>query len=104
MELDFFAVRFVRWPMKMLALDAAVNRGTATTATLQLLRSFLTSGTAVLVIGFIHTSRTRRILMTRRKIICKILVERRKESSKPRTAASQRNSLLLPFAGFNSSR
>jgi hypothetical protein len=64
--------------MRLLTLDAAVNSGTATTATLQLLRDFLTSGTALLVSWFILVA------------FCRygILVERRKESSKPRTATS----------------
>jgi hypothetical protein len=60
--------------MRMLTLDTAVNSGTATTATLQLLRDFLTNSTAFLV--------SYKILVKR------ILVERRKKSSKPRTATS----------------
>jgi hypothetical protein len=64
--------------MRMLTLNTAVNSGTATTAKLQLLRDFLTSGTAFLVISwFIHAFRQ-----------YGILVERRKKSSKPRTATS----------------
>jgi hypothetical protein len=54
--------------------DTAVNSGTATTATLQLLRDFLTNSTAFLVSYFI--------------LVKRILVERRKKSSKPRTATS----------------
>ncbi len=76
-KLQFLASEFVHWPMRMLTLDTAVNSGTATTATLQILSDFLTSGTAFLVSWFIHAFRQ-----------YGILVERRKESSKPRTAAS----------------
>jgi hypothetical protein len=64
--------------MRTLTLDTAVDSGTATTAKLQLLRDFLTSGTAFLVSWF--------ILIAFRRY--GILVERRKESSKPRTATS----------------
>jgi hypothetical protein len=64
--------------MRMLTLDTTVNSGTATTAKLQLLRDFLTSGTALLVSWFILDAFLR----------YGILVEWRKESSKPRTATS----------------
>jgi hypothetical protein len=64
--------------MRMLTLDTAVNSGTATTATLQLLRDFLKNGTALLVSWFILDAFLR----------YGILVERRKKSSKPRTATS----------------
>jgi uncharacterized membrane protein YwzB len=77
-KLQFLANEFVHWPMRMLTLDTAVNSGTATTANLQLLRDFLTSGTALLVSWFILDAFRR----------YRIQVERRKESSKPRTATS----------------
>jgi hypothetical protein len=64
--------------MRLLTLHAAVNSRTVTTATLQLLRDFLTNGTAFLVSWFILDAFRR----------YGILVERRKESSKPRTATS----------------
>ncbi len=77
-KLQFLANEFVHWPVRMLTIGTAVNSGTATTATLQLLRYFLTNGTAYLVSWF-NLDAFRRY---------GILVERRKESSKPRTTTS----------------
>jgi hypothetical protein len=90
--------------MRTLALNAAVNSGTATTAALQLLRGFLTSGTAFLVIGIIHTFYACKTHVVWRNESWKILVERGKKSCKPRTATSQRDTLFLPFAGFDSNK